>query len=1612
MEKIWEYLSKVDPRKLDQDSLKAYVTDLREFQNDLVSKGEMQIKQLREHGNEVNMSMVHLTRMLLLDVCVRRDKITILWMDTLRTEDGNVDETKLHREAVAIKKFETAGEESSTRLNIAEKIWLEEMKAKDKIDKEERLDEEKRMRDEDDEREKRMKDEDEVRRRRNPSPPGPRWERSREDRWERSASRDHRSKYPPEKPRLSIQHQLVPRMLELSCSNEEMKDFSKAAMIYSEASNIDSQSNGIQLAYLTQLISSELKTQFKIFNEKNKINEADLKFANGIDILNQIYSARHNIILQRLEVMRMTFKGDKPEDLLNWYYEYSKAVDTSSIMSMDREEYLALNLLLQVGSVRQKKILEKTSKPELNDILDHINSEITVNNISQGLMKKGKTEKVLRVETEESMLCFRCNKTGHFRQNCGETDERRFYCNYCNIYGHERSKCRKYDGDENENRRRSLSSDGRRERSKDDVKRGSSRDDDRKRGSSRDNDRNGRSNDRVRKISGNTRSNSKYSKERKASRSKEREDVKKEKKKRVGGEDEKKIRKKSKDRSVSRNRKKEGAVRGRRDNTPGSGYERIHMIRGKHMEGKSTKDNDTNMREKSKNDLKTSKHGPQRFKGEKSKNNSHSSRQNYESESRDDTEEDKIDVLAVEQGSGSKRTGPGSRTVKVSESKTKEEVDMTILFDTGSTRSNLIDKDKLRQEGLKFEEKDMSDLPHLVAANGQRIELVGFTKLFVRLEEHKKRKLVLFFVTPGTYDVCLLGLSTLRNLHWVGAHWPADIPEINSDEDKRRGQKVYNVKKKGEDYSSTDSDEEVQKVQKTKHTRKKERKYDHSRSQQVSSQQEESDDIDEDTNTINSNSSERRRRESSMGSSEDKYDDNDDNEKWSPMTSADEIYWSDDIEIFYSSEEDKLSRDDTEDESSTDEENKEERFSSDVKSAKDENDEDDYDNNEDKDDDEDEDSYHSSGEEFQDSENASENEDDDEYESAEEFHEDDDENDGNNYESSYHLFEEGIQDGEDIEENSDETRSIYEVNSRTKSNDEDKKEGRYDMEQYDLLLEEADLYEDDRDVEDIKLGPLLIDASHLGDSKSIHDIPGLQELPVCVQQVLWKYESVFANRLQIGTKMNVTPVRFQFKPGAENIEVKTSRQPQMVSLHYKEEANRILDELLLSKYIKPAPREARFISPAMFIAKKHDLTTCRLVIDYSKYINDLLLRPMHPQYSAEDLSRKIHKGMKSFFSADVKNAYFTVPLAEGDLGQRVTTFLTHRGKFCFNSLPQGIFPAGDFLGEIMEEVLQPIKDNVLRVVDDVLAYCETEEQAVKLLEIFLSRCRKYKISLSPKKFRWAKDCIDFAGIRITQNGVTQDPDRLAAIRDFAVPESMIETRRFLGMCNTLASFTKTSLRSTSHLREILKKKNSFVWTSQCQQEFDHLRVDLSQSRLLHFYNPRLDLCLDCDTQATKGLGFTLYQMDMTAEIGPENFYLLRLGSAKAKNSWINFSPNQVEATGCLLSLKKMHYFVTGAPLVHVFNDNRDFCSGYQRQDISEISISMRKIYLELREYSLVMHWRSAEQMCVVDTLGRCPDVSTVLEDDPLDYSWRDQKQKFSNSDKNLLCFANCAMEDQ
>ena len=115
-------------------------------------------------------------------------------------------------------------------------------------------------------------------------------------------------------------------------------------------------------------------------------------------------------------------------------------------------------------------------------------------------------------------------------------------------------------------------------------------------------------------------------------------------------------------------------------------------------------------------------------------------------------------------------------------------------------------------------------------------------------------------------------------------------------------------------------------------------------------------------------------------------------------------------------------------------------------------------------------------------------------------------------------------------------------------------------------------------------------------------------------------------------------------------------------------------------------------------------------------------------------------------------------------------------------------------------------------------------------------------------------------LQVTDQGleVSPDPAQIKAIKEYMAPTNIEELRRFLGLSEVLREFVPDLAHSTTAMRELLKKKNAFIWTSAQQKEFKDIREMLANLTNLACFNPKLPSFLITDS-SRYGLGFILYQ---------------------------------------------------------------------------------------------------------------------------------------------------------
>ena len=191
------------------------------------------------------------------------------------------------------------------------------------------------------------------------------------------------------------------------------------------------------------------------------------------------------------------------------------------------------------------------------------------------------------------------------------------------------------------------------------------------------------------------------------------------------------------------------------------------------------------------------------------------------------------------------------------------------------------------------------------------------------------------------------------------------------------------------------------------------------------------------------------------------------------------------------------------------------------------------------------------------------------------------------------------------------------------------------------------------------------------------------------------------------------------------------------------------------------------------------------MIDYkASQVNELLERPTHPQFSVEQVIQQVKPGNEYFLSADITGAFFCHPLQEGPEGGDVTTFLTHRGKYFFTVLPQGCKVSQDFLSSTLSEALdhKDLKDDkdkqVIRIIDDIAGCSRNLPTFKKLCKALFTRCKQYNVKLNPAKFRFSTSHINFAGVVISKEGVTPDPERMAGLSRFPRPQTCKQVKSF------------------------------------------------------------------------------------------------------------------------------------------------------------------------------------------------------------------------------------------
>jgi hypothetical protein len=88
------------------------------------------------------------------------------------------------------------------------------------------------------------------------------------------------------------------------------------------------------------------------------------------------------------------------------------------------------------------------------------------------------------------------------------------------------------------------------------------------------------------------------------------------------------------------------------------------------------------------------------------------------------------------------------------------------------------------------------------------------------------------------------------------------------------------------------------------------------------------------------------------------------------------------------------------------------------------------------------------------------------------------------------------------------------------------------------------------------------------------------------------------------------------------------------------------------------------------------------------------------------------------------------------------------------------------------------------------------------MDLVFSRLRIANLKLKPRKFRLFARHTDYLGHVISEEGISVSPKKVAAVREWPVPECVTDVRSFLGTANYYRRFCKDFATIASPLHRL------------------------------------------------------------------------------------------------------------------------------------------------------------------------------------------------------------------
>ena len=283
------------------------------------------------------------------------------------------------------------------------------------------------------------------------------------------------------------------------------------------------------------------------------------------------------------------------------------------------------------------------------------------------------------------------------------------------------------------------------------------------------------------------------------------------------------------------------------------------------------------------------------------------------------------------------------------------------------------------------------------------------------------------------------------------------------------------------------------------------------------------------------------------------------------------------------------------------------------------------------------------------------------------------------------------------------------------------------------------------------------------------------------------------------------------------------------------------------------PGQSPWASPVVLVKKDGSLRFC---VDYRR-LNSMTEFDAYPLPRIDETLETLG-GARFFSTLDLISGYWQVGLTPE--ARLKSAFCVRGGLFLWNVMPFGLCNAPSTFERLMETVLSGLQwKSCLVYLDDVVIFGRDELELLDRIDEVFSRLKEAGLKLKPKKCKLLARDINYLGHVISAGGIAVSSEKICAVSEWPVPETVTDVRSFLGTASYYRRFVRDFATIAAPLHGLTDLGKKFQWTAECQGAFDQLKQALCTAPILEFPRPDAPFVLDTDASLT-GIGAVLSQI--------------------------------------------------------------------------------------------------------------------------------------------------------